>query len=163
MFAAKFFKKYPDSNDADEANSFGYCLELGEDVDANIECGVLHYRKAVSQSHPQGLYNFARCLEYGKRIGHDFIRAAKHYCLAAELNDMDAQNNFGVCIERGLEFNRISCLRCTIISDRHSKAILTAQIILVSVSSTVKELSKTFDLRLNIIDLPSFAAILKTD
>jgi hypothetical protein len=60
-----------------------------------------------------------------------------------------------------LEFNRMSPSGCLLISDPHSKAILTVHIILVSVSGTVGELSRTFGLRLNITRLPPRAAILK--
>jgi hypothetical protein len=139
---------------------------------------VLSWAKALISTSNAGFYIIERqclglirkdyitlcaVLNMAKRIGHGFIRAAKHYCLAAELNDGDAEKSFRICVERELEFNRILCLRRTIMNDRHSKAILTAQIILISVSSTVEELSRTFDLQLNIIDRPSFVSILKAD
>jgi TPR repeat protein len=159
--AAELFKKASDSNDADGANSFGCCLEWGESIDEDIECAVLHYRKAASQSHPHVLFYSARFLEYGKRIGQDLIRAVKHSRLSADLRDTDAQNSCGICLERGLTFNRIRPSRPTIISNPYSKAILTAQIISVSVWNMAGELRRTFDSRLNITNLHPTAAIPK--
>jgi hypothetical protein len=49
--AAEFFKKAADSNDADDLNNFGCCLEQGQGVDADIDLAVRYYEKAASLFH----------------------------------------------------------------------------------------------------------------
>jgi hypothetical protein len=65
--AAEFQKKAADSGDADGANGFGGCQELGQGVDVNIYSAMSYYERAASLhfSHPDGMYNLGRCLEYG--------------------------------------------------------------------------------------------------
>jgi TPR repeat protein len=81
--AAEQIQRATNSDDTNDTNTFGTCLEESQRVEEDMKCTIPYYRKAAVHGYIDGMKNFGRCLEYGKGIDEDFLYVAKYDRLAA--------------------------------------------------------------------------------